>query len=66
MGGRHKNFEDWMNIELLNYENKIFKIYIFLIHALYIKSPFKPTYFHKKSSIEECLKVYKSRDKRYG
>jgi hypothetical protein len=30
MGGRHKNFEDLMNIELFNYGNKIFKIYVFI------------------------------------
>ena len=25
MGGRHKNFKDWMTIELLNHENKFSK-----------------------------------------
>jgi hypothetical protein len=31
MRGRHKKFEDWMNIELINYENKIVKICVFAV-----------------------------------
>jgi hypothetical protein len=34
MGDRNKNFEDWMNIELLNYENKIFSVSFFLGHPV--------------------------------
>ena len=30
MGGRHKNFQDWMHIELWNYIVKNFKICIFI------------------------------------
>ena len=30
MPSRHKNFEDRRHIKLSNYENKIFKIYIFI------------------------------------
>jgi hypothetical protein len=36
MGGRQKNFEDWMNIELLNYENKNLSVSFFLGHPVYI------------------------------
>jgi hypothetical protein len=36
MGGRHKNFEDWMNIELLNYENTFFSVSFFWGHTAYI------------------------------
>jgi hypothetical protein len=31
MGVRHKNFKDWMNIELWNYKTKIFKICAFAV-----------------------------------
>jgi hypothetical protein len=34
MGGRHKNFEDWMALELLNYENKKFPVSFFLGHPV--------------------------------
>jgi hypothetical protein len=36
MGDRHNNFEDWMNIELLNYENKKNSDSFFLGHPVYI------------------------------
>jgi hypothetical protein len=34
MGGRRKNFEDWMNIELLNYDNKKISVSFFLGHPV--------------------------------
>ena len=34
MGSRHTNFEDWMNIDLLNYENKICSVSFFLGHPV--------------------------------
>ena len=38
MGGRHKNFEDWTNIELLNYENKNLSVSFFLGQPVQILS----------------------------
>ena len=42
MGGRHKNLSDWMIFELIYYENKIVKMYVFFfIHALYTDNKHK-------------------------
>ena len=54
MGGGHKNFEDWMNIELLNYENKIFKICVFAV------TPFTFCFFNPKLhllSVSFCFSI---------
>jgi hypothetical protein len=57
MGGGHKNFEDRMNIELLNYENQIFKILKFalppftLIVNPFIKGPTQLLTFNVQFSI---------------
>jgi hypothetical protein len=34
IGGRHKNFENWMNIELFNYKNKNFSVSFFFGHSV--------------------------------
>jgi hypothetical protein len=34
MWGTHKNFENWMNIELINYKNKVFRVSFFLGHSV--------------------------------
>jgi hypothetical protein len=38
MGGRRTKFEDWMNMELLNYESKNFQNMRFCCYTLYFRA----------------------------
>ena len=64
MGGRHTNFEDWMNIELLNYKNKMFSVSFFLGHLVYIlnllssKSEFNILQISYSTSTEKVWQVH--------
>jgi hypothetical protein len=52
LGGRHKNFEDWMNIELLNYKReKIQNLRVFLsmLYSL--------IFLHSKSNLDALFSI---------